>query len=255
MPHDEDTTSSANAEEAGSRRSRGGAHSARKPAARAQHEDGQATSRVRGAHAGGAHSRPGSAKGARRLPKAAIIGICAALVIIVIVVGIVLSGGAGSDEDDMLAAADAAMEAVVSPSEDEQADIAAEISQTMEDAGLSFEDMGIEMQDFATWMFADADYERVSYELEDAQASVTYTVTANKVDTLLTSVSQSIEAMDYEGIESMSEAYAAVGEIMLDLMDESEPTGKDITLTLSYADDEWSVEATQDDILYEVFFE
>ena len=186
-------------------------------------------------------------------------GAVAALAATVLAIVLLASGGAvlGTGGKAALACGDAAIEAAISPTSEQQAAAASEIADTLEDSGLSMDEMGLTTEDFSTWMFEDASYERITMEVasDATSATLVYEVKANKVDTLLETVSDEVNSMDYDGITTMTQAYEKIGEIMLYEMKLSQATVKTIELDLELTDSGWEAQSDTEALIYEIFYE
>ena len=186
-------------------------------------------------------------------------GAVAALAATVLAIVLLASGGTvlGTGSKAALACGDTAIEAAINPTSEQQAAAASEIADTLEDSGLSMDEMGLTTEDFSSWMFDGASYERITMEVasDATSATLVYEVKANKVDTLLETVSDEVNDMDYDGIVTMTQAYEKIGEIMLYQMKLSRATVKTIELELELTDSGWEAQSDTEALIYEIFYE
>lgn len=164
-----------------------------------------------------------------------------------------------SDRQQALQAADGALESVIMPSDDERKAMAAEIESTIESSGLSFDSMGLTADEFSEWMFKDSSYTVGDSDVDslNGTATVSYTVTTQKVDALIESVSKASSGIDTSALNSEKDLYKEIGKIMKKQMEESKATTKDVSLTVTRGSDgTWSVDTVQlYSLEYTVFYE
>ncbi len=140
------------------------------------------------------------------------------------------------------AAADDAMAAIVTPSEEDRAAMVEELESGLETSGVTLDDLGLSGEDIATWMFDSASYTQTGIQVTDANAIVTYEVTSNKFNTLMDAMYDGIYDLDYSNITSMDDAYKAVGKVMKDAMDSSTPTTKEVEVYVTNDGTGWEVD-------------
>ena len=160
-------------------------------------------------------------------------------------------------ESNVENAGDEALESVLDPDDEAREEMAGEVAETLEESGLSLDDMGLTTDDFSSWMFEGTGYELVSMEIDqdEGTATLTYDVTANKVDDLLEEVSSRVEDMDYDGITTMEKAYEEIGVVMLETMDETEAAVTEVEIGVTLENGTWTVDDDEvESLSYEIFY-
>ena len=160
-------------------------------------------------------------------------------------------------ESNVENAGDEALESVLDPDDESREEMAGEVAETLEESGLSLDDMGLTTEDFSSWMFEGTGYELVSMEIDqdEGTATLTYDVTANKVDDLLEEVSSRVEEMDYDGITTMEKAYEEIGVVMLETMDETDVAVTEVDVAVTLENGTWTADDDEvESLSYEIFY-
>ena len=195
--------------------------------------------------------------------------VCAAAVLVSAVAvtasfAILTATGAGEEgtwsltvrELNMEKAGDEALESVLDPDDESRGEMAWEIAVILEGTGFSLEDMGLTTDELSSWLSEGTSYELVDMEVDrkNGTATLTYDVTANKVDELCEAVDEQVGEMDHDEATSMDAAREKIGEAVNREMEESVPTQAEVELVLTRDDGSWEVDETDAKVLsHEVF--
>lgn len=191
----------------------------------------------------------GKAKGGR---VCSIIGLVLSsikivAVIALVVLGVNIFGIVLGEEAAVRQAASATIEEALHPGANQTDSAAAYFDAAFEEAtSVSFAQLGISSEQFATWLSDGATYEIVDVEIEDAgavsYAIVDVKVTSHSVTDMeknITALSNSLDASAFAGITSEADLYRIVGSIVKEAMEETTLSTKSVQLELVKRDGAW----------------
>lgn len=191
----------------------------------------------------------GKAKGGRICSIVGLVlsSIKIVAVIVLVILGVNIFGIVLGEEAAVRQSASATIEEALYPSANQTDSAAAYFDAAFEAAtSVSFTQLGISSEQFATWLSDGATYEIVDVEIEDAgganYAVVDVEVTSHSVTDMeknITTLSNSLDASAFAGIASEADLYRIVGSIVREAMDETPLSTKDVELVLVKIGDTW----------------
>jgi hypothetical protein len=177
-----------------------------------------------------------------------IIGMVISVIGIVVIIAGVTTGF--SIFGGPTKASDQAMESICKPSDsDRQQFLDSFESEFQQSVGVSASEMGLDTAKLGDWLFNDVSYTQNGVEVNNNTATVTYSVTSNDLETLLTTANDNIGSLSDEELAAastdMTSAYHVIGNLINRSMDSTQPTTKTVEVHLTKSNGKWTVSDTE----------
>ncbi len=184
----------------------------------------------------------GKAKGGRIC---SIVGLIFSIIAIVSVIALFALGIGifSSDVAQATQTADATLKEVVNPDAAEREDFVSSFETGM---GVSLSSLGISGDEFSTWLFDSNSYSITDVKTNSTSGKTTATVTAKVKARSLVDMEKNLENMDtskFSTATSVDQYYKILGDAMKDAMNQTQPSEKTVTVTLTKTNGTWTTDS------------